>query len=77
MQIGFNDWQEDVFEIINLKTSVKLFFFYIGHTLLNIMLLLKKKKKEGPEQQKPIHFQTNHFLIINRPCHGFRRHLDE
>lgn len=73
MQIDFNNWQEDVFEIINLKTSVKLFFFFlhIGHTLLNIMFLLEKKKEEeGTEQQKPIHFQTNHFLI-------FRRHLDE
>ena len=32
------------------------------------MLFLKKKKEEeeeGTEQQKPIHFQTNHFLIIN------------
>ena len=64
MQIGFNNWQEDLFEIINLKTSV-IFFFHIGHTLRNIMLLLKKKKEEGTEQQKPIHFRANHFLIIN------------
>ena len=51
MQIGFNNWQEDVYGIINLKTSVKLFFIYIyiyiGHTLLNIMLLLKKEKKKA------------------------------
>lgn len=28
-------------------------------------MLLLKKKKEGTEQQKPIHFQANHSLIIN------------
>ena len=61
MQIGFNNWQEDVFEIINLKTSVKLFFFYIGHTLLNIMLLLKKDKKKALNSKNPFTFRRTIF----------------
>lgn len=63
MQIGFNNWQEDLFEIINLKTSV--IFFFISVTHFEILCCYLKKKEEGTEQQKPIHFQANHFLIIN------------